>query len=252
MEPHEYRTLFEFETSYWWFRSLHAIILDTLRSLQIGSETQVLDAGCGTGQNLLNITRGITPQAFGFDISPHAVIFWQQRGGLGKTCRASVNEIPFPDDTFHAVLCADVLESYEVLEEQACNELWRVVKDGGLIILIVPAYDWLLTKEHHRAVHASRRYSKQRVISLLNNQPVELVRVTHLFASLLPAVACYRLGLRFLASDSKARPRSELRRLPPLLNELLCRIMNIERRILRRIDLPFGSSIMAVVRKVGK
>jgi hypothetical protein len=130
--------------------------------------------------------------------------------------------------------------------------LGRVVKDGGLIILIVPAYDWLLTKEHHRAVHASRRYSRQQVLSLLNNQPVELVRVTHLFASLLPAVACYRLALRYLANDSKTQPRSELRQLPPLLNELLCRIMNIERRILRRIDLPFGSSIMAVVRKVGK
>lgn len=250
MKPYEYQTLFEFETSYWWYRSLHAVILDTLRSLPIGSEARVLDAGCGTGQNLLNITRVITPHAYGFDISLHAAPFWLQRG-LEKTCLASVNEISFPDYTFDAVLCVDVLECDEVYEERACKELWRVVKEGGFIILIVPAYDWLLTKEHQRAVHASRRYSRQRVTSLLNNQPVELVRVTHLFASLLPAVACYRLALRYFANDSKAEPRSELRHLPPVLNELLFRIMNIERRMLRRMDLPFGSSILAVARKVG-
>jgi hypothetical protein len=76
------------------------------------------------------------------------------------------------------------------------------------------------------------------------------LRVTHLFASLLPAVAAYRLGVQMLKRDSGGPPRSELKPLPPAVNEFLFRIVNMERRVLRGWDLPFGSSIVAVARKV--
>ncbi len=251
MEPYEYRTLFEFESSYWWYRGLHAILLDTLRWLGLGADALVLDAGCGTGQNLANIARDLTPWAFGFDLSPHAAPFWAQRG-LRRVCLASINDIPFPDDTFDAVISVDVLECDAVCQDRAYGELWRVVRTEGFIILVVPAYEWLLTEEHHRAVRASRRYSKQQVLSLLRKQPIDLSRVTHLFGLLLPAVASYRLAVRYLARGSNERPRSELRRLHPILNHLLLGIVSAERRILRRRDLPFGSSIMAVARKVGR
>jgi len=249
LEPYEYRTLFEFESFYWWYQGLHAILLDTLRSLELGKNALVLDAGCGTGQNLANILQDITPRAYGFDLSYHAAPFWIQRG-LRQVCLASINDIPFPDDTFDAAMAVDVLEHDLVYEDQAYSELWRVVRPGGFIILVVPAYEWLLTEEHHRAVHASRRYSGQRVLSLLQRQPVNLIRVTYLFASVFPAVVGYRLAVRYFGRRSNEPPRSELRRLPPLLNNLLLWIVNAERHLLQQSDLPFGSSIMAVARKV--
>jgi hypothetical protein len=78
-----------------------------------------------------------------------------------------------------------------------------------------------------------------------------LIRMTHLFASLLPAVAVYRLFLKYLARRPEGPPRSELRPMSPAVNKLLLKIMGVERRLVRRRDLPFGSSIMAVARKVG-
>jgi hypothetical protein len=109
-----------------------------------------------------------------------------------------------------------------------------------------------MTPEHHKAVHASRRYSKGRLAALLKERPMEVIRMTHLFGSLFPAVAAYRLGLRLTAADTNGPPRSELKPMHPVLNSLLFSIVKAERQFLRMGDLPFGSSIMAVARKVDR
>ena len=133
MESHEYQTLFELEPSYWWFRGLHLILLDTLHALGLESHEPVLDAGCGTGQNLVNIGRQVTSGAYGFDVSSEAAFFCKKRG-LTNICRASINDIPFAPDTFAAVVSVDVLECDSVLEDQAYGEIWRVLKPGGYMV----------------------------------------------------------------------------------------------------------------------
>jgi len=248
MEPQEYRTLFEFESCYWWYRRLHEVLLDLLRQQGVDRSSRVLDAGCGTGLNMANISSALSQSTFGLDISPHAVPYWQCRG-LKQVCLGSVNNLPFPDDAFDAVVCVDVLESDAVIEERAYSELWRVVCEGGLIVIVVPAYEWLLTKEHHRAVHATRRYTKKSLLSLLETRPIRLVRVSYMFALLFPAVATYRLALRLFSNGVTDSPRSELWRLPWFVNEALYRVMAWERSLLRVKNLPFGSSLLAVVRK---
>lgn len=248
MEAHEYQTLFEFEPSYWWYRGLHLILLDTVRSLGIGPDAAILDAGCGTGQNLQNLAQEITNQAYGFDFSTHAAAFWGKRC-LEKACVASINEIPFAANTFEAVVSVDVLECEAVDEDEACTEMWRVLRPGGYMIVVVPAYDWMLNPEHHKAVGAVRRYSRQRLTALLERQPVDVLRVTHLFGSVFPAVAAYRLADRFLSREGDEEPRSDLKPLHPAINRLLFTVVNTERKLLRHMNVPFGSSIMAVARK---
>lgn len=248
MEPHEYKTLYEFESSYWWYKGLHHILLDTLGKLPLDSDARILDAGCGTGQNLANISCRIAEDTYGFDVSRHAGPFWAKRG-LHRVCLASINEIPFPRETFDAVMSIDVLECDAVDEHTAYGELWRILKPGGYLILVVPAYDWLMTPEHHKAVQASRRYSRSKLAALLKTRPLELIRMTHLFGALLPAIAAYRLGLRYLAKSSDGPPTSELRPMHPVTNNLLLGVMELERRYLRLWNLPFGSSIMAVARR---
>lgn len=251
MESHEYQTLFELEPSYWWFRGLHLILLDTFHTLGIERHEPVLDAGCGTGQNLVNIGREVSSSGFGFDVSPEAALFCKKRG-LTNVCQASINDMPFAPETFAAVVSVDVLECDAVLEDRAYGEIWRVLRPGGYMVLVVPAYDWLMTPEHHKAVHASRRYSRRRLSALLQQRPMEVIRMTHLFATLFPAVAAYRLGLRLAAKDTDGPPRSELKPMHPALNNLLFTIIKAESHFLRIGDLPFGSSIMAVARKVDR
>lgn len=250
MEPHEYQTLYEFETSYWWYRALHLVMLDSLRGLGVGPSSLVLDAGCGTGQNMVNVGKNLGARCYGFDVAGEAAPFWRKRGLL-KVCRASINEIPFRSGYFDAVMSVDVLECDAVDEEHAVSELHRVLKPGGHLVLVVPAYDRLLTEEHHKAVGASRRYNRRRLAALIGRMKFEPVRMTHFYGSLLPAIAAYRLGLKYFSPRVEGPPRSELKPLSPAINELLFKIMNVEINILRRWNVPFGSSILAVARKGG-
>ncbi len=248
LEPYEYTTLFKFETSYWWFRGLHAILRETLRDAGLRSGLSILDAGCGTGQNLISLSEHNDCEIYGFDISIHAASFWPQRG-LERVCVSSINEIPFRERSFDAVVSVDVLECEAVDEMTAYSEMWRVLKPGGLIAIVVPAYEWLLSDEHHKAVGATRRYSKRRLIDLLNTKPVELIRMTHLFASVFPLVVAYRILQPYWKRRAVDAPRSDLKHLPRVINEALFNVANIEKRLLKRFDLPFGSSILAVARK---
>lgn len=250
MEPHEYQTLYEFETSYWWYRALHLIMLDTLRDLGMGPAALVLDAGCGTGQNMVNVGQNLGAQCYGFDVAGEAAPFWRKRG-LRQVCRASINEIPYRSAAFDAVMSLDVLECDAVDEDNAVSELHRVLKPGGYLILVVPAYEWLLTEEHHKAVGACRRYNRRKLAALIGRMKLQPVRMTNLFGSLLPAIAAYRLALKYLSPRVEGPPRSELKPLPPAVNDLLFKITNLERNFLRRWDVPFGSSILAVARKGG-
>ncbi len=215
------------------------------------AKIRFLDAGCGTGQNLINIGRQVSSRAYGFDVSPEAALFCKKRE-LTNICRASINDMPFASETFSAVVSIDVFECDSVLEDKAYGEIWRVLKPGGYLVLVVPAYEWLMSSEHHKAVHASRRYSKSGLAALISKRPVQVIRMTHLFASLFPLIASYRLVLRLVAGNSDGPPRSELKPMHPAFNSLLFGIVKAERQFLRLTDLPFGSSIMAVVRKVGR
>lgn len=248
MEHKEYKRFFDFEESYWWFRGLRAILLNTLKELGLGNSDRILDAGCGTGKNMQAILERITPHSFGFDLSPHASPFWPLYG-LQHVCLASVNEIPFRDASFDAVLCSGVLECEEVLVKRAYRELWRVVKPEGYIVLVVPAHPWLFSEEHHKTAHTCKRYTKRELLSLLGNAPVQIIRVTHLFPCLFPLIASYRIFRRFFTRSSDERPRSDLRPLPRLLNEIFFRIVDAERSLLSKIDFPFGSSMFAIVQK---
>jgi len=250
LEAYEYETLFQFESSYWWYKGLHGILLDVLRDLRCDASALFLDAGCGTGQNLVNVGNFITSKSWGFDVAAEATRYWTKRS-LSTVCRASINDIPFSRDTFDFVMSVDVLECSGVDERQAYGEMWRVAKKGGYLVLVVPAYDWLMEEEHHKAVHASRRYTKERLKILLKHRSVEIVRMTHLFAAVLPAVAMYRLVLARLRRGRPSMPTSNLRPLPSTLNNLLLQVVSVERRALRFFDLPIGSSILAVARKIG-
>lgn len=221
---------------------------EMIQNLGLPARAEVLDAGCGTGQNLVSLNETNSCEPYGFDISPHAALFWPKRN-LRRTCVSSINQIPFKDSSFDAVVSVDVLECEAVDELQAYSEMWRVLRPGGFLLLVVPAYQWLFSEEHHKAVGATRRYSKERVKDLLRQRPVRLIRMTHLFATVFPLVAAYRLSQPLLKREVSEAPKSEIKPLPKLLNEALFSMVNAERFLLRKFDLPFGSSILAVARK---
>lgn len=247
MESREYATMAAFETAFWWYRGQRSMILDVLASLPRPSDGPVLDAGCGTGRLAVQTRERLGATVVGIDRAPEASTFWAE-GGLACGSLASVNALPFDDATFSIVYSVDVLCCAEVDAEAACAEFARVLRPGGHLVLVVPAYQWLLS-EHDCAVHATRRFDRRMLRTLLVSAGLVVRRVTNLFPSLFPAIATVRLLRR--RSDYNGHARSDLRPIPSTLNRLLYGVTQIERGLLRHVDFPFGTTLLAVAAKEG-
>lgn len=246
MESAEYRTLYALETDYWWFRNLHDVLCDIL-AREIPQGGTLLDAGSGTGGLLRRLQQ--MGAGYGFDLSADASYFWAERGVKRQSVRANINELPYPDNCFDAVVSVDILECDGVYDLQAYHELVRAAKPGGIIIIVVPAYQWMMTRGHHTAVHAVRRYNKASVRALAEGAPLTVERVTHFFAALFPIVGGVRLWHRWQERRGEVEIKSELEPLSPLVNKTLYTLTNLERYALRYANMPFGSSLIMVARK---
>jgi ubiquinone/menaquinone biosynthesis C-methylase UbiE len=113
-----------------------------IRSVGLQSGWRVLDAACGAGGFLAEISSlvGSSGSVSAFDLAPDTVSVVDKRIASEEFgCRvdvqvASLLEIPFPKDEFDAVWCANSLE-YLNDEElmRALAEFDRVLKPGGII-----------------------------------------------------------------------------------------------------------------------
>ena len=127
MEQYTYREQFELEDEHWWFQGRRAVIWSLLERAGLRDRLRVLDAGCGTGRNLLEF--GTPGSAAGVDFSPEAVQFCRLRG-LDGVQVAEVEALPFADASFDLVLATDVLEHVQD-DLVALRELRRVASSRG-------------------------------------------------------------------------------------------------------------------------
>jgi len=245
MEDAEYRRMFEVEDRLWWYRGLRAYLAEAIARARVPAGARALDAGCGTGANLV-LLAGAFARAAGCDLAPRAVALARMRG-LPRTLVADVNALPFRDGAFGCVLCADVFESAEIDERRALAELARVTASGGTVLVTVAAYQWLLS-EHDRAVHSVRRYTRGRARRALSAPGLRAERVRYLFGTLLLPIVAFRL-LRGLVGRRAEAPRSDLFVPPAPVNALLAGIVGLERALARVIALPFGTTLLLELRR---
>jgi ubiquinone/menaquinone biosynthesis C-methylase UbiE len=101
----------------------------------------VLDAGCGGGRNTIAMARLGAAKACGVDIGEGGIADARKRAANLDNAEfkvGSILSIPYPDATFDLVWCAGVLMITDD-ENQALNELTRVLKPGGKLYLLVYA-----------------------------------------------------------------------------------------------------------------
>lgn len=107
---------------------------------------QVLDVGCGVGNDLSRFRRG-GAIVTGIDIAPHSIELarnnFAQRGLEGDFLVMNGEKMTFPDDTFDVVYCHTVLH-FTPRPEKMIAEIRRVLKPGGVAILMtVNRRSWL-------------------------------------------------------------------------------------------------------------
>lgn len=246
MEPTEYRAIFSVEDRHWWYVGMQRITL-ALLSETYGrrSDLDILDAGSGTGAAM----RYLSPfgRVTGIDFSPLALDFCRERE-LTRLGRASVTALPFAAATFDLVTSFDVLYHRAVGDyRDALREFRRVLRPGGRALLRLPAYDRL--RGHHDAViHTARRFSRGELVTALGEAGFAVERATYANTILFPVALAKRL-LEPLLPHAEG-DRSDIAPNPAWLDDALAAVLGLEARRLRRHDLPFGLTVVALARKV--
>jgi SAM-dependent methyltransferase len=235
-----YQQYFQIEDKHWWFVARKAIILGLLDSyLPEGCQRIVFDAGCGTGGLLKDLQR--YGQVIAADFSAEAVKFCKLRGHTIFQC--SVLDTPFQADSFDCIVGLDLIEHLDQ-DLSALQELYRICKTGGYLCVTVPAFQFLWSN-HDELNHHKRRYTKPQLELQLRSARFQLVRCSYFNSFLFPFI----LMGRIFGRGGGEEPGPEWRIPNRALNAGLANIFAAELPLLRVVDLPFGSSILAIAKK---
>jgi SAM-dependent methyltransferase len=241
----EYARMYDAEERQWWYAGMRAIsfaLLEREWTEEGAAGRRLLDAGCGTGNNLTHFRR--FGHTVGVDLSAEALRFCRQRGVLAV--RGSVLSLPFPDESFDAVTSFDVLYHRWVTDDGAAvRELARVLKPGGRLLVRVPALK-MLWGAHDEAVHSRHRYTRGELRALLEKEGLAVVKATYANSLLFPVIAVRRTLDRLLH-----RHGSDVGFLPPPLEWAFRNLLRLEAHIVPRLPLPVGASLFALARKGG-
>lgn len=245
MEIREYKVMYEVEDSHFWYKGMRKITKTLFdKYLPKNKQLKILDAGCGTGRNILFLKN--YGQVFGFDISPHAIKYCKKRG-LKNIKEGSVDRIPFNNNSFDLITCFDVLYHKQVENyKKVIGEFYCVLKPGGVLFVRVPAFQFLMSG-HDTAVHTKHRFHKTELKDILLSQHFRILKISYINTLLFPFAAIRRILKRFIIIETDKK--SDVKKINPVLNFFLQFPLYLESNLIKYIDFPFGLSLIAMVKK---
>lgn len=241
MQAEEYGRMFQFETDYWWFVGRRRLVMRLLEPCLKSGSGWLLDAGCGTGALLTELQQQAR-HVVGLDLEPLALRYARQRGEFALV-QARLEALPFRSNTFDAITALDVLEHLPD-DRPALRELRRVLKPDGVLIITVPAYRFLWSK-HDIALHHYRRYTARELRARLHEAGFEVRKLSYAVSLLFVPILLFR----WLDRLRRTPPAATLVPVGKRLNRWLIQLQDWESRLLQRVNLPFGVSLVAVACK---
>jgi ubiquinone/menaquinone biosynthesis C-methylase UbiE len=229
------------EKSHFWFRGFRWFVQpEVARAVRGRSAPTLLDCGCGTGANVSWLAE--YGDAYGFDLTWSGLALGH-RLGRSRLARASIDAMPFPSASMDVATAFDVLQLLpDAVERGAIQELWRVLKPGGHLILNVAALE-VLRGHHAELSQEVRRYTPTSLRQLVEGAGFRIERLTFAYASIFPVMLPVRVAQRW-SRRTRARHEFELTTPPAAVNAVLTALVRIEAAALRAINMPVGSSIL--------
>jgi len=232
------------ERTHFWFRGFRRFIEPLVADVAHGARLDILDCGCGTGHNLTMLRK--YGRAYGIDLT-WAGLQYALTQGERQVVRASAARLPFPAARFDLVTSFDVIYSLpDDVERDAIGEMFRVLKPGGRLILNVAALESL--RGNHSVLSSEvRRYSKGDLRRRLEAAGFRVTHSTYTNLSILPMVAAVRLKQRLGGDHVESQDEITVPAAP--INALLSGLLAIEAAALRVVNMPIGSSLLAVAER---
>lgn len=204
-----------------------------LRWMSGRGRLRVLNAGCGSGE-LSCLLAAAGHQVVGIDPDPTYIELARARAGSN-----------FPDSEYHvcsienyagagdfdAAISTDVLEHIED-DRTAFTKMVAQVRPGGLVLVAVPAGQWLFGYHDEQLGHF-RRYSKGTLRKLVSDH-CTVTKMRYFGGTLIPVCLMYSKWLR------KPYPVGKVGAKPGLVSRVLNAMLATE----RVLPLPLGTSVL--------
>jgi SAM-dependent methyltransferase len=241
MEVEEYRRMAEVEQNHWWYEATRRLLRQLLAA-ELARGGRFLDMGAGTGAT------GSWLAEFGelvsCDFMPLALELNRERHEAAGFVNADVHRLPFASGSFDLVLSVTMLCHRSIPDPQvAVNELARVVRPGGMLVLWEPGVRRLY-RAHDRVTFTARRFARRDLVDLVAGSGFDVERSSGAFSFLVPPAAVKSL-------IERGETSSDLDRNADGLGGALGVVAGAERSLLRRVDLPTGLSVFALGRAPG-
>ncbi len=232
------------ERDHFWFRGFRRFVEPFVREAAGGrTDARILDCGSGTGVNLPLLGRYGT--AIGIDLTWTGLAYARGRGER-RVAQASATHLPFAAGTFDVVTSFDVIYALTDRDEAAAiAEMHRVLRPGGHLVVNAAAMG-LLKGNHSVLAGEIRRYTRATLGTRLARAGFSVRRMTYTNATIMPLVAGVRLAQRIAGHEESSR---EISAPPAPLNAALTGLLAAEAAALRFVNMPFGSSLLALARK---
>lgn len=171
-----------------------------------------------------------------------ALLAVARAAGLDVRKGALPDDLPVTPGWADVVLLLDVLEHLDD-DFGGLRAAHRLLREGGVLVVTVPAYAWLWSG-HDVALGHRRRYVAAGLRRLVESAGYRVERLSYFNTVLFPAIAGVRLYKRLRRDE-----RHDLAYPGPRLNACLEWLFALERHVVPSPGLPFGTSLFVAARR---
>jgi SAM-dependent methyltransferase len=241
MERKVYDQMANLDSRHWWFTARHRILEGIIeRIVKPPSDARILELGAGTGHNLAMLSRFGDVEASELDEGARKL--------AGERLGRPVVEAALPDLSMFPAGAYDLIALLDVLEHVPDDRGSLIaikdrLKPGGALLLTVPINPWMWSA-HDVAHHHHRRYRKSEIEAIAKLAGYEVELLSPFNSLLFPPIAAVRLLGKLTGKDDSddAMPSAPV-------NAALDAIFGLERSLIGRVPMPFGVSLVAVLRR---
>lgn len=232
------------EETHWWFTGRQKVIGQLLKHKTIPHHIdRALDIGCGTGF-CTSLVSEIADSVWCVEMAEEMIEILKQ-----KNKNYHITQGWWPDveinQTFQLVTLFDSLE-HIADEARVLKKIESVLEPGGVVMITVPAYMFLWS-EHDTLSHHKRRYSKKYMRKMVTESTgLTILRLSYFNTFFFIPIALFRLIKKALGLKTGG---SDVFVVPKMLNSVMSWIFEQEGTLVRRVNLPFGTSLVCVAQK---
>lgn len=231
------------EKSYFWFIARREYIIRLFKQY-VNKSKQCLEIGAGTGF----IAKGIAESGYNISVSDIHLsgLKYSKHQMIQNYYQFDIFDSPVKDE-FDVICLFDVLEHLSD-DIQAVTQISTMLKSKGMLILTVPAHQWLWNRDDQIADH-KRRYNKKTLERTITASGLKIVHIKYFFIIIVPLLLIRRFVNKGRNDDISIRERKSDIKINSLLNTILLMISRLEIKLSPWLPNITGGSLIVVALK---